>query len=88
MTRRDLFWRAAGAVLLVGATAAEQLAPGSGAFRGLLTLVLLVTAFLGLLLLIRGKKMALALRIERSRHRMLPDLIRARRRQRRAERLP
>ncbi|WP_255348724.1 hypothetical protein [Novosphingobium sp. AP12] len=41
-----------------------------------------------MVLLVQGKKVALALRIDGSRHRMLPDLIRSRRRERRMNRQP
>lgn len=87
MTRRDIFWRALGATFLVGGTCGELLAPGDdGGMRGLLTLLFLAVTLFGLVLLVQGKKVALVLRIENSRHRMLPELIRSRRRERRAKR--
>lgn len=80
MTRRDRLWRSMGIVMLVGGTAAELLVPGdAGSFRGILTLAFLGMALTGLLLLIQGKRVALALQIEGSKHRKLPDLIRSHR---------
>ena len=88
MTRRDRLWRCMGSVLLVGGIAAELVVPGDAAgFRGILTLAFLGIALTGLLLLIQGKRVALAFQIEGSRHRNLPDLIRSHRR-RKTTRLP
>lgn len=83
MTRRDLFWRSAGVVLVgmvyvltrVAAEAAADLVGIAGLF----------VAAAGLLLLLAGKKAVLALRVERSRHRELPGAIHAARRARRDE---
>lgn len=84
MTRRDLFWRGVGGVLIIAAPTLELLAPSDpGSARGLLTLFLLAVTLFGLVLVAQGKKLALVLRIENSRHRALPDLIRSRRIQRR-----
>jgi len=89
MTPRDLLWRGLGGVLSVGGPACELLVPGdSGGARGLLTLLFFAATVLGIILLVQGKKVALALRIDGSRHRMLPDLIRSRRRERRMSRQP
>ncbi|EJL20418.1 hypothetical protein PMI02_05537 [Novosphingobium sp. AP12] len=89
MTRRDLLWRCLGGVLLAGGPTCELLAPGdSGGARGILTLLFFAATVLGMVLLVQGKKVALALRIDGSRHRMLPDLIRSRRRERRMNRQP
>ena len=81
MTQRDLFWRAdeggpggAGYALTLVAT---------GADADLLGIVGLLVAAAGLLLVLAGKKVVLALRIERSRHRELPGAIRTSRRARR-----
>jgi len=87
MTRRDLFWRALGAAMLIGGTSGELLAPGDGGgMRGMLTLLFLAVTLFGLVLFVQGKKVALVLRIEHSRHRLLPELIRSRRRERRTSR--
>jgi hypothetical protein len=84
MTRRDLFWRAAGAALIAAGAlatrAAASAAAGSADIAGLLGVLL---AAWGLLLLIGGKRVALALRVERSRHRELPGAIRSARQARR-----
>jgi len=83
LTRRDLFWRGLGGVLVIVAPTAELLVQGdTGGPQGLLTLLLLAATFFGLLLLIQGRKVALVLRIEGSRHRALPELIHSRRRAR------
>jgi hypothetical protein len=73
-------WRGAG-VALVGAGSLPGL---SGQYYdnpglGLLGFVLAVA---GLALIVQGKRVPAALRIERSRHRLLPQAIRAHRRQR------
>lgn len=83
MTQRDLFWRAAGAALVVAGYALTRLATGVGA--DLVGITGLLAAAAGLLLLLAGKKAVLALRVERSRHRELPGAIRASRRARRDE---
>lgn len=89
MTRRDLLWRCLGGVLLVGGPAFELLTAGdAGGARGMLTLLFFAATVLGMVLLVQGKKVALAVRIDSSAHRMLPDLIRARRRERRMKRQP
>lgn len=81
MTHRDLLWRGLGATLFVGGPCAALLLPGDAAgMHGIITLCGLAVTILGLVLVIQGKKAALALRIERSPHRMLPALIRSRRR--------
>ncbi|HEV2599078.1 hypothetical protein [Sphingopyxis sp.] len=76
MTVRDLRWRIAGATLLIMGyfvvDAATKAAGGADMF-GLLGLLV---AAGGLLLLIGGKRVALALKVERSRHRELPGAIR------------
>ena len=86
MTQRDLVWRVAGAALIAAgalATRAATAAAGSADLVGLLGLLVAAT---GLLLLIGGKKVALALRVERSRHRELPGAIRTARQARRRNR--
>jgi hypothetical protein len=84
MTQRDLFWRAAGATLVGIGYVLTRVATEAAA--DLLGIVGLLVAAAGLLLLLAGKKAALALRIERSRHRELPGAIRASRRARREQR--
>lgn len=80
MTRRDLLWRGGGAALFAIACAAG-LARGSeaGASLGLLCFA---GALFGAVLMIQGKRVSAALRIERSRHRGLPQAIQERRRRR------
>ncbi|MBE1527247.1 xanthosine utilization system XapX-like protein [Sphingopyxis sp. OAS728] len=84
MTQRDLLWRAAGAALVGIGYALTRVATNAAA--DLIGIVGLLVAAAGLLLLLAGKKAALALRVERSRHRELPGAIRASRRARRDQR--
>lgn len=84
MTQRDLFWRTAGSALVGVGYALTHVATGADA--DLVGIVGLLVAAAGLLLLLAGKKAALALRVERSRHRELPGAIRASRRSRREDR--
>lgn len=83
MTQRDLFWRAAGAILIGAGYTLTRVATGAGGAADLVGISGLFIAAAGLLLLLAGKKAALALRVERSRHRELPGAIRASRRARR-----
>lgn len=80
MTRRDFTWRGRG-VGVVGVA----IAIGGGA-RGITDAVLGLPAFclalLGIVLVVQGKRVPAALRIERSRHRMLAQAIRDRHRRR------
>ncbi len=79
MTPRDLIWRAAGGGLIAagyGVTRAVESAGGPAAILGLFGIMV---AAAGLLLLLGGKRIPMALRIERSRHRELPMAIKARR---------
>lgn len=89
MTRRDLFWRGVGAALFVGAPCLVPLAAtdGEGAHTAL-TMFCMAMMIFGLVLLVQGKKVALAWRVESSPHRMLPAMIRSRRRERRMRRRP
>jgi hypothetical protein len=80
MTRRDRAWRSLG-VALVGVAATARLAEGTGTYSGLSLLAFLLTLG-GLVLIVQGKRVPAAFRVERSRHRMLAQAIRARRRQR------
>jgi hypothetical protein len=87
MTRRDFRWRVLGAVLFIGGPSLALLTPGRAAGpHGLVTVLCLVATLLGLVLLIRGRKVALALRVENSPHRMLPALLHERRLKRRRPR--
>lgn len=78
MTHRDLFWRGLGAALVV-VTATVRLADGAGTHTGIMLVAFLLT-ILGLVLMIQGKRVSAALRVERSRHRLLAQAIRDRRR--------
>lgn len=65
MTRQDRFWRVLGAVLLIGGPCAEFLAPGDAqGLRGILTIVLLGASLFGIVLLLQGRKVVKAWRIE------------------------
>ncbi|MDY7524312.1 hypothetical protein [Sphingomonas sp. 10B4] len=80
MTHRDLFWRGLGAALVVVA-ATVRLADGAGTHTGMMLVAFLLT-LIGLVLMIQGKRVPAALRVERSRHRLLAQAIRDRRRKR------
>ncbi|OJU22422.1 MAG: hypothetical protein BGN95_09520 [Sphingomonas sp. 66-10] len=82
MTARDFAWRALGALLMIGSYAASALVPTAVARAT--ALPGFAVAIAGLVLLVQGKRVALALRIERGRHRELPRAIHARHRIRRA----
>jgi hypothetical protein len=73
MISHDGLWRAGG-VMLIGS--GVVLANGSNALVGLLGFALTIA---GLVLAVQGRRVLLALRIERSRHRELPAMIHARR---------
>lgn len=81
MTRRDLAWRGAGLAIFAGACAVS-VANEAGSKGGSLGLIWFALAFVGVVLIIQGKRVPAALRIERSRHRELPLAIHARRRRR------
>ena len=78
MTHRDLAWRGAG-VALVAVAGLVRLADG-GATHGAVALLAFVLMLLGVVLLVQGKRVPAALRVERSRHRLLAQAIRERRR--------
>lgn len=86
MTRRDLFWRGVGAALFVGGPSALLLPGDAAGLHGIITLVGMAATILGLVFIVQGKKVALAVRVENSPHRLLPSLIRSRRRERRMRR--
>ena len=82
MTRRDILWRSAGAALILAGHAATGAAAEAVPRADLIGLSGLAVAGAGLLLLLGGRRVAAAIRVERSRHRELPGAIRrARRRQ-------
>jgi hypothetical protein len=77
MTPRDLAWRGVGAVAFLfaaGVGLADRLDGGS-----LLALPAFGLALIGLVLIVQGKRVAAAVRVERSRHRTLVAAIRAQR---------
>lgn len=76
MTVRDLRWRIAGATLLIMGHFVVDAATEAAGGADMLGLLGLLVAAGGLLLLIGGKRVALALKVERSRHRELPGAIR------------
>ncbi len=80
MTRRDLLWRGTGAAVFAIACT-TSLAKGSDASASL-GLLCFAAALFGAVLMIQGKRVSAALRIERSRHRALPQAIHERRCQR------
>jgi len=87
MTRRDMIWRGAGAAMIAaGYSLATATSSDGTGLSSLLTLIGFAAAFLGLVLLVQGKRVPLAFRIERSSHRDLPALIRLQRRRRNARR--
>lgn len=80
MTRpADRWWRGAGVVLLVAGGLAGALSD-AGAMGGASVLLLgFPLAMLGLVLVVQGRRAPLAIRVECSRHRMLPERLHARR---------
>ena len=83
MTGRDLAWRGAGlALTMIGcAPGIVRPADATGLWSAL-TIAGLLVAIAGIVLMIHGRRVAVALRIERSRHRQLPSILRTRRRPR------
>ncbi|TPG54223.1 hypothetical protein [Sphingomonas glacialis] len=80
MTHRDRLWRGLGVALVVVASAVRmtegfetQIGAGLAAF---------ILMLAGLVLIVQGKRVPAALRIERSRHRLLAQAIRDRRHRR------
>lgn len=80
MTHRDIAWRSFGAALfLMGGAIGLNDRLGDSSFPGLAGFLV---ALFGFVLVVQGKRVPAALRIERSRHRSLPQSIHARRRRR------
>lgn len=79
MTQRDLFWRAAGGGFIAAGYGVSRAAESAGGAAAIFGLFGIMVAAAGLLLLLAGKRVPMALRIERSRHRELPMAIKARR---------
>lgn len=76
MKHRDLAWRALG-LGIVAAAAAIGPARLFGS-EDWLSLVAFIAALTGVALIVQGRRVPAALRIERSRHRALPQAIRKR----------
>ncbi len=81
MTGRDFGWRALGAALVVGSYVLLALAPPDVGTA--IALIGFAAAIAGVVLLVQGKRVAAALRVERGRHRELPRAVHARHRVRR-----
>ncbi|KQS01918.1 hypothetical protein ASG11_13930 [Sphingomonas sp. Leaf357] len=80
MTRRDLAWRGIGVATFVTAiTVGLSIRPGE---EGVLGLPAFGLALFGLVLIVQGRHVPAAFRVERGRHRALVQTIRDRRRQR------
>lgn len=80
MNRRDRAWRAAGAALIVGASAAALAMEGSA-----LVLLALPLTLVGLALVVNGKRVGVAIRAERRGHPHTAEIIHAQRLRRRHE---
>jgi hypothetical protein len=80
MTMRDLAWRVAGVMLIgLGCMPGIALPSDETALRAMLAIPGVLSVVVGLVLAINGKRVATALRVERSRHRHLPFIIHERR---------
>jgi hypothetical protein len=78
MTHRDLVWRSLGVCALCSAGLVGFVnQPGTESVRGLIAFCLAIS---GVVLIVQGKRVPAALRVERSRHRALPQTISERRR--------
>ncbi len=80
MTRRDLAWRASGAALFAAAATVGFISRGGSA--AVLGLPAFCLALLGIVLIVQGRRVPAALRIERSGHRTLAQAIHERHRRR------
>ncbi len=80
MTRPgDRLWRAAGAALLIAGGLAGAFSDVGGAEGSGVLLLGFPLAILGLVLVVQGRRAPLAIRVECSRHRLLPERLQARR---------
>lgn len=86
MTQRDMLWRAGGTLMVATGYIATTTGADAAGLGAMIAPAGFLLATAGLLLMLGGKRVPLALRIERSRHRELPAAIRARRHSRRAGR--
>ncbi len=77
MTRRDLRWRATGALLVVAACTVAILGYGASA-----TLLALPAALVGLPLVLHGKRVAQAIRVHRHGHATTAAIVHAAHRRR------
>lgn len=75
MTARDLAWRAGGTALTAVGFVASRATPGDPGWAAALSLLAFLMAIGGLVLVVQGDRVPRALRIERSRHRHLPDTL-------------
>lgn len=80
MTRpSDRFWRGVGVALLITGGLAGAFSDGSETDFGGLLLLGFPAAMFGLVLVVQGRRAALAIRVECSRHRHLPERLQRRR---------
>ena len=84
MRLRDIAWRSVG-VGLVGIAAVLRVIARPET-QNLLSLAALFLILLGLVLIVQGRRVPAAMRVECSRHRLLPQAIRDRRRRPTGER--
>lgn len=87
MTRPgDAPWRVAGVILLIAGGLAGAFSDVGGAEESGLLLLGFPVAMFGLVLVVQGRRAPLAIRVECSRHRLLPERLQARRAARRRDR--
>lgn len=86
MTRRDLAWRVSGGAIGACGFLLSHADLDNADLNTLSGACGFILAIVGLVLLIQGKRIPLALRIERSRHRELPLAIALRRSRSRSDR--
>lgn len=77
--RRNLAWRAAGLLMVVAGYAANIACDPDKGFASLIELGGFLLMIAGLVLIVQGRRVGMALRIERSGHRALPLAIHSRR---------
>ncbi|MET3825274.1 hypothetical protein ABIC16_000967 [Sphingomonas sp. PvP055] len=84
MTHRDMLWRGIGVALLAaGSVVASLERIGESSLPGLVGFGF---ALFGFVLIVQGKRVPAAFRVERSRHKRLPQTLHARRGRRTAQR--